>query len=65
MDNLENNKNNLPEEDEVIINEVVKEIELATDEDDASENKFKDEEYCPSIFDKPDYSYEKPRKIVK
>ena len=65
MDNLENNKNNLPEEDEVIINEVVKEIELATDEDDASENKLKDEEYCPSIFDKPDYSYEKPRKNSK
>ena len=63
MDNLENNKNNLPEEEEVIINEVVKEIELITEDD--AENVSKDEEYCPSIFDKPDYSYEKPKKERK
>ncbi len=71
MDNLDNNINNIPEENEEnIAEEAVEETEESTaDEDNISEKsskkKSEDEEYCPSIFDKPDYSYEKPKKERK
>ncbi len=66
MDN-ENNMNNLPEENEgnetAEILEETKEENLP--EETKTEKNSKDEEYCPSIFDKPDYSFEKPKKERK
>jgi|GEM_PF-2025926 len=72
MDKSENNMNNLPEEnEEQVLEEVVETSETSDAPENAEEPKAKskkkkdEEEYCPSIFDKPDYSYEKRKKERK
>lgn len=61
----ENNLNNLPEEkEEQPSQEDIKE-EFSEEAKAEKKNKKDEEEYCPSIFDKPDYSYEKRKKKGK